>query len=385
MKIVIAAHTPIGSALVVGSHHLLREFTYLNHQTYHFCLPFAIWDLLRKNYMNFSWVSFKALFFKKNKNSGDISESVTFSFLPKRIPNIISVFSYLKLYSAFTFSTLKIKECDVLIIDHPYQAFTLFRFKPRLVVYRPTDIYCDANSNMPLISAYEEFILKRSDAIIATSQVTINHLKATYSKDFFISNGLPKPISVITNGVNLRDFINVNESKFAKPTAVYVGSIDFRFDLDTCIKLAETFQDFDFLIIGPVNQLISEKLIAPNIKLMGAINNKELPKILVKCHVGLLLANDHVFNKSRSPMKLYEYASAGLPVVSSNIEEVRNRKEQFVLMYDSFDSAITAFRTAFANREALSVNAKLAANSHGWAGKAQQYLNFISGLLHEKH
>lgn len=380
MKVVIAAHTPIGAPLVVGSHHLAIEITKLGHQVDHIPLPFAPWELLRSGYMSFAKLSARTFFPKK------IGEGLTqlsfLSLVPKRTFNFLMFKYYLSLYSRLSFSLRRSTECDVLIIDHPYQAFIIRKFKAKLIIYRPTDIYYSKASHMPNIAKLEEYILCKCDAIVSTSQVTIDHLKSTYPVHCFIRKHQTKPTTVITNGVSLEDFeVSADIEKFNTPTAVYMGSIDFRFDIEMCNKLAIANPNVNFLIIGPINQALLDKFAAPNITLMGAVEYQKLSQTLSKCHVGLLLANQHVFNSSRSPMKLYEYACAGLPVVSSYIEEVARRNEQFVIMYDSFETADLALSKAFNNQKELSALAKVTAKNHAWANKTKQLIDFCSDML----
>lgn len=380
MKFVIAAHTPIGAPLVVGSHHFARELTELGHEVVHVPLPFAPWEVFRSGYMSFAKLSARS-FFPKKLSSG-LTQLSFLSLLPKRTFNFLGFKYYISLYSRLSFSLKTSSECNVLIIDHPYQAFTIRKFKAQLIIYRPTDIYYSKDSNMPNIAKLEEYILSECDAIVSTSQVTVDHLKNTYPADCFIRNHHSKPTTVITNGVSLKDFEVLDEiEKFKTPTAVYMGSIDFRFDIDICNKLAVENPNVNFLIIGPINQAVQDKFCAPNITLMGAVEYQKLSQTLTKCHVGLLLANQHIFNSSRSPMKLYEYACAGLPVVSSYIEEVARRNEQFVIMYDSFETADLALKKAFEKQKELSVFAKAAARNNSWANKTKQLIDFSSGML----
>jgi glycosyltransferase involved in cell wall biosynthesis len=76
-----------------------------------------------------------------------------------------------------------------------------------------------------------------------------------------------------------------------------------------------------------------------NVHLFGIRPYADLPTYLQHASAGLLPLNAHPANAGRSPMKFYEYAAAGLPIVASLTPELARRREPFVRFFDPQDPA----------------------------------------------
>ena len=85
-----------------------------------------------------------------------------------------------------------------------------------------------------------------------------------------------------------------------------------------------------------------------NITLLGGIAYGELSRYMKHCDIGFMPMNDHPFNATRSPMKLYEFAACGLPMVAKAASELRRRNLPFCFMYDSLPEFRSAIDRALA-------------------------------------
>jgi len=115
----------------------------------------------------------------------------------------------------------------------------------------------------------------------------------------------------------------------------YAGAIDFRFDAELVVRLAKARPEIEFVIIGSGTD--SHSLAAPdlqNLRWLGTRPYAQLPAYLQHANVGLLPLNDHPANAGRSPMKLYEYAAAGLSVLATRTQELARRAPSFVRFID---------------------------------------------------
>jgi hypothetical protein len=65
----------------------------------------------------------------------------------------------------------------------------------------------------------------------------------------------------------------------------------------------------------------------PNIKLLGRRPYGDLPQYCKAFSVGLLPFTINELTRNVNPIKMREYLSAGLPVVSTDLPEVRSQKE----------------------------------------------------------
>lgn len=107
----------------------------------------------------------------------------------------------------------------------------------------------------------------------------------------------------------------------------YFGAISSWFDFDVLKELDS--QDREIRLYGPTRKAISNKdLSLFELMLKGEIEHTKLPGVVRDWRCGLI-----PFKKSRltdhvNPIKLYEYTAAGLPVVATNLKEMRLLSEE---------------------------------------------------------
>ncbi len=127
----------------------------------------------------------------------------------------------------------------------------------------------------------------------------------------------------VPNGADIEHFsasVQMNGTqKHSKPTIVYVGIIQERVDLGLIAWLARQRPQYDFVIAGPVWKGIDVSTLhaLPNVRMPGAVAYDELPELLARCSVGIVPHKADGLVRSMNPMKIYDYLSAGLPVVAT--------------------------------------------------------------------
>ncbi len=154
-----------------------------------------------------------------------------------------------------------------------------------------------------------------------------------------------------------------------QPRAVYVGALDERFDFRAIQALALARPQWSIVLIGPRggNQLWAAKL--ANVYFLGARPYEKIPGYLHHSSVALLPLSDHPANAGRSPMKIYEYGAAGLPVITVDTAELTRRNLQFVRTYRSVATLPSTVSAAFADREQLRASAVAVAREMSWKGR----------------
>jgi glycosyltransferase involved in cell wall biosynthesis len=109
----------------------------------------------------------------------------------------------------------------------------------------------------------------------------------------------------------------------ARPTAGYAGVIDERVDLELLAQLADALPDWTIRMIGPIAKIDESALpTAPNIEHLGKQDYSALPGLLAELDVALMPFAINEATRAISPTKTLEYLAAGLPVVSTRIDDV---------------------------------------------------------------
>lgn len=101
------------------------------------------------------------------------------------------------------------------------------------------------------------------------------------------------------------------------PRAVYVGALEYWFDVELFGECLRARPDVQFVVIGPRGEGRLAALAGmPNLHILGARPYEEIPAYLQHCDIGLVpFARDQLVD-SIHPIKVYEYLAAGLRVLS---------------------------------------------------------------------
>jgi glycosyltransferase involved in cell wall biosynthesis len=263
---------------------------------------------------------------------------------------------------------------DALLVDDPRQVGIESIIKPKALFYRPTDLYADLKSDKAFTRA-ERLLLDRCDGVIATSKPVLDHVLR-------LKPGLRN--LVLTNGVDVGHFSTPMPEPselqaIPHPRVVYVGAVDDRFDVALMALLADALPEVHSIIIGPGPNL--EKLRAlgkANIHVLGPRPYRQIPGYLQACDVALMPLTDDAANSGRSPMKLYEFAAAGLPVVALATDELRRRNEAFVRLYSNHEQVVPVVRSVIHERPNRSEMTRYS-RPHDWTAKASSLLEFLNG------
>jgi glycosyltransferase involved in cell wall biosynthesis len=106
------------------------------------------------------------------------------------------------------------------------------------------------------------------------------------------------------------------------PRVIFMGALDrYKVDFSLLDALAKRLPDVQFVCIGPVGA--ADRTArgniprGANIHYIGRLPQRSLPAALRHASAGLIPYALNEYTMSVSPLKLYEYLSAGLPVVAS--------------------------------------------------------------------
>ncbi len=107
------------------------------------------------------------------------------------------------------------------------------------------------------------------------------------------------------------------------PVIGFFGLIHEWIDLDLIARLAERRPDWTIALIGKASVDVGALKRFPNVKLLGRKPYEVLPRYCKAMTVGLIPFAVNELTRNVNPIKLREYLSAGLPVVSTALPEVQ--------------------------------------------------------------
>ena len=375
MRIVFASHSPFDDFLVVGSHHLARELSSAGHSVWHIGPPVTPAHFFLLGHTRYRRRIAAAL-----KGAVEIQPGLTsidpISAIPWQLARLDldsrNRFVEYSNISQLARASPGMCQCDFLLIDDPRLAGIERILNPKALFYRPTDLYADLKGDRSFTQA-ERLLLERCDGAIATSRPVLDHVMSIQPE---------LPSLLLTNGVDVNHFSQpapepADLAGISGPRAIYVGAVDDRFNVELMAHIANELPDVSFIIVGPGTNLKKLQTVGkPNIHVLGPRPYRQIPGYLQACNVMLMpLANDAA-NSGRSPMKLYESAAAGLPVVALATDEIRRRADPFVFLFSSFVEAVEQIRYVLKTRPSRKDIARQS-DPHSWTSKASALLEFL--------
>ena len=114
-----------------------------------------------------------------------------------------------------------------------------------------------------------------------------------------------------------------DQARIPHPRLGFCGVIDERMDTELIARIAERRPDWHIVMIGPVVKISDSELPkGANLHYLGSKDYHALPSYLSGWDVGLLPFARNEATRFISPTKTPEYLAAGLPVVSTPINDV---------------------------------------------------------------
>jgi GT2 family glycosyltransferase len=164
--------------------------------------------------------------------------------------------------------------------------------------------------------------LRDAQAVFAVSRPLLEAIRARRADAEYLPNGVEfDRFAAPPDASFLPDEISRSGGR---PSAGYVGALARWVDSELLLALARLRPDWDFFLVGEAlddsfDRLESERL--PNLRLLGPRPYRAIPSILSAFDAGLIPFRLDSEGSNASPIKLYEYLAAGLPVLATPIPE----------------------------------------------------------------
>jgi glycosyltransferase involved in cell wall biosynthesis len=138
------------------------------------------------------------------------------------------------------------------------------------------------------------------------------------------------PSAVIPNGIDPGEWLGPAPAPRAgaqtgRPLLVYAGTLDSRLDVAGLRELARRMPEALLVLAGPLLDAphLEELRGLSNVEIRPPLGRVEVVELLRGADVGLVPHVDNALTRAMSPLKLYEYLAAGLPVAASDLAPMR--------------------------------------------------------------
>ncbi len=254
-------------------------------------------------------------------------------------------------------------------------------FDPLLTVYYCIDDLAHSSPAARRVRDTEPALFGAADLVFVTSEKL--RLRARERSD---------AVHVFPFGVDLPRFERVREApggvpaeiaRLPRPVAGYVGGVHRWIDQPLLCQVAKRLPHVSFALVGPIQTDVEALRALPNVHLLGPRAHEDLPACLKGFDLGLIPYRRDEYTDNVYPTKLNEYLAMGLPVVSTDLPEVRRydeRHERVLSIAAGADAFASAVEAAAADRTPASAARRIeAARSNAWERRVREMATLVAG------
>jgi glycosyltransferase involved in cell wall biosynthesis len=167
----------------------------------------------------------------------------------------------------------------------------------------------------------ERALLKRADLCICSADKLYEDKAPHNSRTYTVRHGVD--FTHFRKAVDGDLEVSPDIANLPKPIIGFFGLIADWVDVDAMAQIAKHFSTGSLVVLGKVTTDVSALTALPNVHMLGRKPYSELPAYCKGFDVAINPFKLNRLTLNANPLKIREYLAAGLPVVSTDIPEVR--------------------------------------------------------------
>ena len=252
---------------------------------------------------------------------------------------------------------------------------------PELTIYYCIDDLAASSPGARRIAASETRLFERADLVFVTSE-KLRERAARVSGH----------VHLFPFGVNFERFDRVRHAggppppdlqALARPVVGYLGGLHQWVDQDLIAGVAARMPEATFALVGPAQMDVSTLERCPNVRLLGQRTHDVVPAYVKGFDVGIVPYRVAEYTLNVYPTKLNEYLVMGIPVVATDLPEIRRFNAEHgpvVSVASDADAFSTAIRHALNDSAPADVARRVAvAHENSWESR----ISAMNGLIDE--
>ncbi len=258
-------------------------------------------------------------------------------------------------------------------------------FNEKLICYDCCDKYTDmatvTKRTAKLIEAWERKLLLKADVVFAITSELREHLLEFNNHVYVIPNGVDYELFKAASDSSVE--VPPDLKEIPRPVVGFVGNISHKVDFDLMNHIAESRPDWSVVMIGPEDIVVDKEKFTQfkdkkNVHFLGKKEVRLLPNYLKGIDVCIIPFKDSEHVRHCSPNKLYEYISAGKPIVTVPYFPGVNDYDGALKVAHSKEEFVSSIQTALAEDCAEMVNKrqKIAKNCT-WDQRVKMMMNIV--------
>jgi glycosyltransferase involved in cell wall biosynthesis len=189
----------------------------------------------------------------------------------------------------------------------------------------------------------ERELLARVDCVFAVSEALARSKRELNPETHLAPHGVDR--SLFARALDSDTRVPDELAALPEPVIGFAGTVQDWVDLELIAEIARRHPEWSVVLIGRVLVDPGPLTRTPNVHLLGPRPYEELPRYYKGFGVGIIPYRTSGQVPSCNPLKLREYLSAGLPVVSTEVPEVR-RYDRLCSVAADADGFVRGIETA---------------------------------------
>jgi glycosyltransferase involved in cell wall biosynthesis len=243
-------------------------------------------------------------------------------------------------------------------------------------VYDCLDAHEGFGTNRPGVLAGAETDASRAaDLVVATSESLRRRLSSA-----------GREARLLPNGCDYELFAGVPAPRPSRDALVvgYVGALDAWFDFDLLAAIARMRPGWRFEIVGGLENAAADPPRLPNVVFHGERPHREMPALRSRFDVEVIPFRLSPLTHATDPVKLYEAAAAGRPVVATPLESLEGLARRGLARLAATPEAfVAAIEAAAADGSDGAARLREFARTNTWDDRAARLDAWIEPLFAE--
>ena len=251
---------------------------------------------------------------------------------------------------------------------------------PTLTIYYCIDDFVSSSPEARRITESETAMFRRADLVFVTSEQLRRRAAAVSDR-----------VHLFPFGVKYESFEAIRESprrtpgdiaRATRPVVGYVGGLHQWIDQDLVAATAARVPEATFVFVGPAQCDVARLASAPNVLLLGSKPHPELPHYVREFDVGIVPYKLSDYTANVYPTKLNEYLAMGIPVIASDLAEIRrfnaDNGDVVAIVRDSEQFAAAIRRGLDGDAPGATSRRIAVARSNGWTSRIDRMTALIA-------
>lgn len=218
----------------------------------------------------------------------------------------------------------------------------------------------------------EADLLNSANSVICSAKSLANKLQQKYGinhKFHIINNAITENITTYST--------NITDLSIPENSLVYIGTISEWLDYENLLKLLDKYKELNIVLYGPMRT--TNFPTHPRLIFKGTISHDKILSVM-KQSMGLIMPFVVTpLIESVNPVKIYEYAYSGMPIIATRYAETLKFSD-YVCLYSNFEELSSQVASILANQIQPNQQQMIDfALSNTWGKRIEEIIKILHG------